>query len=579
MTMLVPTVDEQPALVEGLLQDLIASGATTPSAVERARRAAELYDARADKVLTKLGLVKEDEIARAWSRLLQIPFVEPQEFPAEASGSSKLPRRFLREVGVIPLWERDDAIQIVLLDPLDDFAAKAVAARTGKVTNTAVTTRSYFDEAFARLYPEAAETAPNEFANSASELVIAGDMTRLRDLSTDAPAIHFVNATIENAVDLKASDVHITVGRSGTRLRYRVDGVLKDVTPHPTDLHSAIISRLKVLADLDIAERRLPQDGRIRLGVGGREIDLRIATMPHLEGEGVVLRILDRSAVKLDLPGLGFRPHIEQALSQLLTEPHGIFLVTGPTGSGKTTTLYAALRKLVQPERNVISVEDPVEYHLDGVAQIQVQRKIGLDFPTVLRAVLRQDPDIIMIGEIRDAETAMIANQAALTGHFVLATLHTNSAASAIPRLIDMGLEPYLLSSTIRGVMSQRLLRTLCRHCCRGMREADRATKEHLLRLTPPLAESPTFADLCEAVGCPRCNQSGFRGRTAIAEILVVSDEVRTATLDRADAARLEAIAERQGLVPLLQAGAENVLNGVTTLPELFRVAGEVTRS
>jgi general secretion pathway protein E len=569
--------DAVPDTVQALLDGLVQSGATTTVAVERAFRASELSDARVDQVLTKLGLVKEDQIALAWSNLLQIPFLEASDFPVDPVCTNKLSPRFMRDAGLIPVCEDERSIQIVLLDPLDGFAPQAVAARTGKTVRTAVTTRSIFEAEFARLYPHGQEDVQE--MSPTHEDVVAGDITRLQDLSTDAPTIHLVNAVIENAVELKASDVHLTVSRAGARLRYRVDGVLKDVEPHPVHLHTAVISRLKVLADLDIAEHRLPQDGRIRFAVSGREIDLRIATMPHLDGEGAVLRILDRSSVKLDLPGLGFPPNIEQTLDRLLTEPHGIFLVTGPTGSGKTTTLYAALRKLVQPERNVISVEDPVEYHLEGVAQIQVQRKIGLDFPTVLRSVLRQDPDIIMIGEIRDAETAAIANQAALTGHFVLATLHTNSAAAAIPRLIDMGLEPYLLSSTVRGVMSQRLLRTVCPRCSRPLKSVDGITQAHLERLRTGVNGRLNFDRLREPVGCLRCKQSGFSGRTAIAEILLVDEAIGQAILERADAARFEGLARRQGLVPLIETGAERVLAGDTTLAELFRVTGEVSRS
>jgi general secretion pathway protein E len=579
MNSLAPLRREAPEnIVQELLTLLVESGATTTAAVERARRAAELSDARIDQVLTKLGLVKEDDIARGWSKLLRMPVFDTANLPAEPACSDKLSPRFIRDCGVIPVAEDDNSVGIAVLDPLDGFAPQAVSARTGKAVTSAIITRSTFEAAFTQLYPDAREVSAVH-ATAPHEDVVAGDVTRLQDLSTDAPAIHLVNATIENAVEQKASDVHISVGRAGARLRYRVDGVLKDVEPHPIHLHSAVVSRLKVLANLDIAEHRLPQDGRIRFGVGGREIDMRIATMPHLEGEGVVLRILDRSSVRLDLPGLGFPPHIEQELNQLLTEPHGIFLVTGPTGSGKTTTLYAALRKLVQPERNVISVEDPVEYHLDGVAQIQIQRKIGLDFPTILRAVLRQDPDIIMIGEIRDAETAMIANQAALTGHFVLATLHTNSAAGAIPRLIDMGVEPYLLSSTLRGVMSQRLLRTLCPHCNRSVKCPDASLTAHLERLGARNHAVLNFDGLREAVGCARCNHSGFAGRTAIAEILVVDEDVRHTILKQADAARFEALALRQGHVPLIEAGLDRVLAGETTLIELFRVTGEVARS
>jgi general secretion pathway protein E len=559
--------------VQNLLAILIASAATTTDALERARRAAALSGERVDQVLTKLGLVKEDDVARAWSQLLHIPFIDTAELSAVPACVQKLSPRFMRESGCVPVAEDDTSIIIAALDPLDEFVPRTVAARTGKTIKGAVTTRPVYEAALAQLYPRQTEVEKRE----THEDVVAGDVTRLQDLSTDAPAILLVNSTIEKAVELKASDVHVTVGRAGARLRFRVDGVLKDVEPHPVNLHPSVVSRLKVLADLDIAEHRMPQDGRIRFGVSGREIDMRVATMPHLEGEGVVLRILDRSSVKLDLPGLGFPAHIERTLDQMLTEPHGIFVVTGPTGSGKTTTLYAALRKLIQPERNVISVEDPVEYHLDGVAQIQVQRKIGLDFPTILRSVLRQDPDIIMIGEIRDAETAMIANQAALTGHFVLATLHTNSAAAAIPRLIDMGLEPYLLSSTIRGVMSQRLLRTLCAQCSRPATSLDAATAAHLERLCANEA-ADTHA-MREPHGCAHCNRSGFAGRTAIAEMLVVDEDVRSAILDRSDAARFEELARRQGHRPLIEAGVECVLAGKTTLPELFRVTGEVARS
>lgn len=298
--------------------------------------------------------------------------------------------------------------------------------------------------------------------------------------------------------------------------------------------------------------------------------------MPHLDGEGAVLRILDRKAVKLDLPDLGFPATIEFELAEILTQPHGIFLVTGPTGSGKTTTLYAALRRLVQPEQNVVSVEDPVEYQLDGVAQIQVQKKIGFDFPTVLRAVLRQDPDIIMVGEIRDGETAAIANQAALTGHFVLATLHTNSAAAALPRLTDMGLEPYLLSSTVRGILSQRLVRALCLHCCRSVMAGESAVISSLDQLRSILPNpQPTDDAARQPVGCDRCEHTGYIGRFAIAELLRVTDGIRDAILGRADALEIERRGRMSGTVSLMQAGAIEVLRGRTSLAELFRVTGE----
>jgi general secretion pathway protein E len=565
---------DKASTLAALLTHLAAANGATAQAVERAQRAAEVSGERIDRVLLKLGLVEEAALARAWSGLLHMQLLGSADFPVEPLLYDVLPARFLRESAALPVALDGDWLQIAIVDPLDDYPITAIGARTGLQISVAVTTSTDLREAHDRLYPS---TQPGEFrpaGNSQSELATF-DVTRLQDLATGAPAIRLVEQIIEQAVELKASDIHLTVNRSGTRLRFRIDGVLSDVKPPQPELYSAVISRLKILADLDIAERRMPQDGRIRLGIGGREIDLRVATMPHIDGEGVVLRILDRRAVKLELPSLGFEGKIERDLLQLLTEPHGIFLVTGPTGSGKTTTLYAALRQLVQPERNVVSVEDPVEYQLDGVVQIQVQRKIGLDFPAVLRAVLRQDPDVIMIGEIRDRETAAIANQAALTGHFVLATLHTNSAAASIPRLIDMGLEPYLLSTTIRGILSQRLVRSLCPTCSRPIgRESAAAHESFQQRCAAANVQTPP-AKFREAAGCPRCNKTGYAGRIAIAELLTVDDDIRQATLDRADAMRIEQIARAKGVVPLFLAGAQKVIAGETTLHELFRVAGE----
>jgi general secretion pathway protein E len=563
------STDEQRA-IEALIEHLLASNAVTRPALDRARRAAGASKERIDKVLYKLGLVEERALAGAWASVLGIPIIGPAEFPGQSILADRLPARFLRNSSVLPVKLNDSNLCVAVTDPLNSYVTSAIAVRTGLQVDRVIATRSDLTAAFARLFPDVDPETLDDTDTGNAELA-ASDLTRLQDLATDAPAIRLVESIIERAVELKASDIHFTNSRNGPRLRFRTDGVLNDIDPPPPDLYSAVISRLKILSDLDIAERRLPQDGRIRLGVSGREIDLRVATMPHLDSEGVVLRILDRTVVKLDLPSLGFAGDIESTLLQLLTEPHGILLVTGPTGSGKTTTLYAALRKLVQPERNIVSVEDPVEYQLEGVSQIQVQRKIGLDFPTVLRAVLRQDPDVIMVGEIRDPETATIANQAALTGHFVLATLHTNSAAAALPRLIDMGVEPYLLSTTVRGVLSQRLVRKFCPSCARPIRRDQIPTPEHLQSLcTIPISDWNVHA----AVGCVGCNNTGYAGRIAIAELLVVDDEIRAAILDRADEMRLEKIARRKGVVPLIQDGAARVAAGETTLGEVFRVAG-----
>jgi general secretion pathway protein E len=566
------SVATETAPIDALLARFAADNAIDAATISRALQAAEASGERIDRVLIKLGLAEEKAVAEAWARQLQIPKLRPDELPKEPILPNVLPARFLRHAQVLPIAVDGTWLTIAVVDPLDHHASRAIGERTGLSVRTSLTTHSEFAAAFRKLYGVQDSSAENEPGDSAST---AGDLQRLQDLATDAPAIRFIHSIIERAVELRASDIHLTTSRNGTRLRYRVDGMLKDYEPPPVHLYSSLISRLKVLADIDISESRLPQDGRIRYGASGREIDLRIATMPHLEGEGAVIRILDRKAVKLDLPELGFQPATQSALLRILNEPHGIFLVTGPTGSGKTTTLYAALRHLVQPERNVVSVEDPVEYQLDGVAQIQVQRKIGLDFPAVLRAVLRQDPDIIMVGEIRDAETASIANQAALTGHFVLATLHTNSAAASLPRLIDMGLEPYLLSSTIRGIVAQRLVRALCPHCSKPIDPEDRATSsrlKHLLSSAPPLEAGK---HVYRPVGCEKCGQTGYLGRFAIAEFLEVTDGIRDAILQRADAMKIDRIARASGTKSLSQAGVEMMLSSRTSLAELIRATGE----
>ena len=555
--------------VELLLQELVNSSSLPEASIERARRAAGV-DPRIDKVLLKLGLLEERAFVEGWSAVTGMPQADPAQFPDQPVLGELLSARFLKNSEVLPLSCEGDVVRVAVADPLDEFSLSAIRSRAGLRVEATIALPSDLREALDRLYPSEREVA----ASKTNLDVATSDLTRLKDLATDAPVIFLVNSIIERAVELQASDVHLSTGRNGTRLRYRVDGILRDEDPPSPAVHDSILSRVKVLAELDITERRLPQDGRIRFGVAGREIDLRIATMPHLDGEGAVLRILDRSAVKLDLPSLGFSLEIERELDQLLSEPHGIFLVTGPTGSGKTTTLYAALRKVVRPERNVVSVEDPVEYHLDGVAQIQVQRKIGLNFPTALRAILRQDPDVIMIGEIRDSETALIANQAALTGHFVLATLHTNSAAASLPRLIDMGLEPYLLSSTIRGVMSQRLIRQLCPACSRPMLSGNTLLRQQLDKLADLSSCTYTIDRIREPVGCDRCNGSGYKGRIAIAEIISTNDDLRRAILRRADASEIEGLYRESGQSSMLKSGAEKVFAGLSSLPEVLRATG-----
>jgi general secretion pathway protein E len=380
--------------------------------------------------------------------------------------------------------------------------------------------------------------------------------------------IRLVNQLIARAVETHASDVHIEPFEDRLRVRYRYDGVLHEVEPPPARLQAAVISRIKIMSRLDIAERRLPQDGRIRLSVRGHEIDFRVSTVPSMYGESVVLRVLDRSAVEFDFIKLGLPEDVREGLVRALDLPNGMVLVTGPTGSGKTTTLYTGLLKLNSIARNIITVEDPIEYQLTGINQIQVKPQIGLNFASLLRSILRHDPDVIMIGEIRDLETAQIAVQASLTGHLVLSTVHTNSAAATVTRLRDMGVEDYLLSATLKGVLAQRLVRRLCPKC-KTAEPAPAALIERfqLGRLVP----DPHAISLCHSVGCPDCRGTGFRGRRAIAELLLPSREIDRLMFERADQGAIERAAIADGMRPIFDAGLLAVIEGDTTIEEVVR--------
>jgi len=565
-----PVIVAREPSVELFLAHLSRVHSVTDTSLERARHAAG-NDPRIDKVLLKLGLVSDRLFAETWAAVTGLARANPREFPKTAVLAELLPPPFLKSAEALPLLVQENTLRLAVVDPLDQFAPGAIRAKTGLQIFTVIAVRSELQSAQADLYPEEVEGTGVQLKKETA----VSDLTRLKDLSTEAPVVMLVETIIERAIELKASDIHITAGRTAGRLRYRIDGVLRDATAPSQAVHDALISRLKVLAQLDITERRLPQDGRIKFGVAGKDVDIRIATMPHLEGEGAVLRILDRSAVKLEFSPLGFTSEMQTQLETMFGQPHGIFLVTGPTGSGKTTTLYTALRKMVRPERNIVSVEDPVEYHVDGVAQIQVNRKIGLDFPTALRAILRQDPDVIMIGEIRDPETASIANQAALTGHFVLATLHTNSAAAAPPRLIDMGVEPYLLSSTVRGVLAQRLIRLLCTACSRPLRMSAHVV-ETLDRLAMAANLSYRSDQLRESVGCSECAGTGYRGRQVIAEFISANESLRQAILRRAAASEIEGLFRDQPLASMVRSGAEKAFSGLTSLSEVLMAIGEM---
>jgi general secretion pathway protein E len=468
---------------------------------------------------------------------------------------------------VLPLFLGDNALVAGVTDPFNDEPLRALAYLIGRPVSVSLFMPADFDKAYQALYaPHEAPDGHPVSAGEASEI----DVQRLRDMASEAPTIRLVNQIIHDAVETRASDIHIEPTGDSVLVRYRIDGALRTVRTLATDLRAAVTSRLKIMARLDIAERRLPQDGRIKVAVRGIDIDFRMSTIPTAFGESVVLRILDRSRVELDFDKLGFTPELIAGLQSLMSLPNGIILVTGPTGSGKTTTLYTALKMLNRPDRKLFTVEDPIEYQLERINQVQVHAGIGFDFPHALRSILRQDPDIIMIGEIRDLETARIAVQSSLTGHLVFSTLHTNSAAASITRLVDMGIENYLLASTLRGVLAQRLVRRLCRHCCVSHDNADHWAKEIGRRVAGIEALGPP--DLRKPTGCSACGSTGYTGRTTIAELMVVDGEIERLILSAASDADLEQAARSRGMLTMYEAGMAKVWTGVTTIDEVLSV-------
>jgi general secretion pathway protein E len=569
-TPIAPIVRDRGDAITRLEADLVASGAVDNRTLERARRVAHETGGRLDRVLTQLGLVSERGLAEALAQLVAAPLVGPADYPDAPLFVDRLRAKFLRKVRAMPIAASEDHTVLAMADPLDDFTCRAVATALGRAVEVAVAVPIELEAAFDRLYAETGEGDP---ASDFDEVHADGDMPaeedaeRLKDLASEAPVIRLVNQMIARAVETQASDVHIEPFPDRLRIRYRYDGVLHEVESPPARLQAAIISRLKIMARLDIAERRLPQDGRIKLTVRGHEIDFRVSTIPALYGEKVVLRVLDRTAVEFNYQKLGLPQDIREGLERAFELPNGMVLVTGPTGSGKTTTLYTGLLNLNSIARNIVTVEDPIEFQLAGINQIQVRPQIDLNFANLLRSILRQDPDVIMIGEIRDLETAQIAVQAALTGHLMLSTVHTNSAAATVTRLRDMGLEDYLLTATLKAVLAQRLVRRLCPECKRPI-EAPPALVErfHLDRL---VAKGPIV--LHQPVGCAKCRSTGFRGRRAIAELLVPSREIERLIFERADDAAIERAAVAEGMRSIFDAGLLAALEGDTTIEEVVR--------
>ena len=558
------------SLDERICQFLVARGRLKENDLARGRRLHEEDPAAGSLVslLTRLGLVSEREMAEAVSELLQLPLLSAKEFPESPPANVQCSIRFLKHHHVCPIAETEQDVTLLVADPADTFPVQALQLATGREVRLSIGLRSEIDDLIERYYGSGRSAMGTIVENLTDDNTRSeDDIEHLRDLASEAPVIRLVNLVIQRAVEQRASDIHVEPFENRLKVRYRIDGVLHEVESPPSASTAAVISRIKIMAKLNIAERRLPQDGRIMIRVQGKELDLRVSTVPTAHGESVVMRILDREAVVFDFHTLGFTDQFLQKFLNVLELPHGILLVTGPTGSGKTTTLYTALSKLNTADVKIITVEDPVEYQIEGINQIQAKPQIGLDFSHALRSIVRQDPDIIMIGEMRDLETARIAIQSALTGHLVLSTLHTNNAAGGITRMLDMGVEDYLLTSTVNGILAQRLVRRLDAATATpfaAMPEViaqyglDRLTDERPIRLYKP--------------GSSVANPTGYFGRTTIMEFLVMSDPIRRLIMQHAGMGEIEEQARKEGMRTMFEDGIVKSLQGQTTIEEVLRV-------
>ena len=552
---------------------LIERGKLDAAGLDRALRIQDDSGEKLGVLLVTLGVVAQRDVSEALANQLGLPLVEAASYPELPILEERVSARFLRESRALPLAEDETELALAMADPTDEYTVNAFEMVTGRKVRPQVAIPMELEAALERLYG-AGKSALGQILGDVEQrddLAFDADVQQLKDLASEAPVIRMVSLIITNALDTRASDIHIEPFENRLIVRYRIDGVLHEVESPPRRLSAAVISRIKIMANLDIAERRLPQDGRIRLRVQGKEIDLRVSTVPTMHDESVVMRILDKGGVALDFKRLGFEDDTMKKFLNVLMEPHGILLVTGPTGSGKTTTLYTALDRLNQPDVKILTVEDPVEYQMAGINQIQVKPQIDLTFANALRSIVRQDPDVIMIGEIRDLETAQIAVQSSLTGHLVLSTVHTNDAASTVNRLLDMGVEDYLLTSTVIGILAQRLVRTLCPACKASYTALPEVVAELGLHKFAP----PGDITLYHAKGCKECAQTGFIGRISIMEMLPMSDPLRTLIMRHANSAELRAEAIKEGMVTMYEDGMRKALNGVTTFEEVLRVTRE----
>ncbi len=535
--------------------------------LQQALTTAELTSRPLRTVLVDDQIITEFQLASAIAEAYGVEAVELANFPVEPAAMTKIPLTLARRTRMLPIAVNDTTITVAVTDPGDVLALDDIRAATGLVVRPMVVPKDDLDRLLDR-YVRASTDLDEAAAQARAEESVAVASDGLDSLNEDAPVVRYVNSLLERAITNRASDIHLEPSEHDLKIRLRIDGVLHEVDAVPRGIQSALISRLKILSGLDITERRVPQNGRITKDMNGRSIDLRTATLPTVWGENVVLRVLDTGGIDLELRKLGFTEFNYGRFASSFCKPHGMVLVTGPTGSGKSTTLYATLGEIARPEVNVITVEDPVEYRMDGINQVQVNVKAGLTFAAVLPAILRSDPDVVLIGEIRDRATAQLAVEAALTGHLVLSTLHTNDAPSAVTRLVEMGVEPFLVGSSLDAVLAQRLSRKLCEWC----KEAYEPEEKDLVGANWPFEAFGMPEKFWRPVGCRSCAQTGYRGRLAVNEVMPVSEDIERLAVQRAPASEIKRVAITEGMVTLRDDGLRKTAEGLTSLEEVLRV-------
>ena len=548
---------------------LVANGLLTQESLERALDEQRESGRSLGRVLIDMGLVSEGHLVSTLAAHLGLEYVDLEEYSIDGSAATMISDSLARRYQALPIGWHDGRLIVAMADPSNVFAVDDIRTITGAEVKTVVATRPAILETIDK-YHRLDSEADNISAEAASTFEEEDDLSRVREVVEDAPIVKLVNMLITQAVADRASDIHVEPTESDVRVRYRIDGVLHEVMRPPKAIQSGIISRLKIMADINIAERRIPQDGRVSIAnIGGKSVDLRVATLPTVFGEKVVMRILDKSSALLKLSDLGFLPSSGERYAQSYRKPYGTILVTGPTGSGKSTTLYATLNILNSEDKNIITVEDPVEYRLPGVNQVQTNNKAGLTFAAALRSILRSDPDIVLVGEIRDKETATIAVEAALTGHLVLSTLHTNDAATTPTRLVEMGVEPFLVASALDCIVAQRLARRLCDRC----KEPYEASESELTAAGWQIEDlGDDTQQIYRAVGCATCSHTGYHGRFAIHEVLTLSEEIERMIVEREHSEDIKKMAIAQGMLTLRQTGLIQVRNGMTSVEEILRV-------